>query len=198
MAEQRCITNDRKNTAQDLRIEKHVPLKNGSLNSVFGHLLTKKKSQITSKESSRENTSLHRHAKNITKEKKTGEQEHQTGNDSSLLIPPSLILAQRQTPQDQPLFINHAYAFFQNDDDINRLIKKLTLSFSTKHNESEFVIGYGVLQGTRFQVVIDKQNMSLNIMNASSRARQLINKHQNLLKNRLAVREINLQRLAFI
>jgi len=93
--------------------------------------------------------------------------------------------------------IAHIKAFSQKDDDINRLLKKLTLSFSANKHESQFVIDAGVFKGARFLVTTNDKDLSLGIINASPEAKVLIHDHHQLLKNRLAMREINLKAVQF-
>ena len=100
--------------------------------------------------------------------------------------------------EHNPHIIAHARAFTQKEDELNRLLKKLTLSFAAKKNESQFVIGIGVFHGARFHVMTENNDLSLHITNASTTAKNLLNHHRDLLKNRLAHREINLKAVRFM
>lgn len=94
--------------------------------------------------------------------------------------------------------IAHTKAFNQKNDDINRLIKKLTLGFMAKKNESEFVIKRGIFKGMRFYLYADDKDLSLEIAHGSQQAQNLIMDHHGILKNRLACHEINLKDVRFL
>lgn len=83
-------------------------------------------------------------------------------------------------------------------DDINRLIKRLTLSFTAKKKESRFIIKEGIFQDADFHIVINQEDLVVNVGNASLQAINLLRKHESLLQEKLALREINLLRLRFI
>jgi hypothetical protein len=84
------------------------------------------------------------------------------------------------------------------NDDVNRLIKKLALSFTAKKHEAQFFINIGVFQGTQFNLVTNDQNLSLRVSHASEFAVSLLNDYRDLLKNRLSQHEINLCEIRFI
>lgn len=83
------------------------------------------------------------------------------------------------------------------DDDINRLIKKMTLSFTAKKDESQFSIACGVFQGARFILNTNNRDVSLRVSNASVDAETLLYEHQHSLQTRLSMREINLTEIRF-
>jgi hypothetical protein len=82
-------------------------------------------------------------------------------------------------------------------DDINRLIKKLALSFTAKKNESQLFIAEGIFQGTRLKLKIDNHDLRLSVNNASKSAAILLKNNQKLLKSRLLKHEINLCEIRF-
>jgi hypothetical protein len=86
---------------------------------------------------------------------------------------------------------------FSDNEQINLLIKKLTLSFTTKKAEAYFFIGKGVFNATKFHVLVDKNQVYLNISNVSDEAKNLLIKNENLLKQRLNQHEINLTGIGF-
>jgi len=82
-------------------------------------------------------------------------------------------------------------------DEINRLIKKLTLGFTAKKIESQFKVRYGIFEGAHFFLHAFDESLSLKISNASPYARSLLMEHQKTLTNRLAQHEINLDEIMF-
>jgi hypothetical protein len=100
--------------------------------------------------------------------------------------------------EQNPNIAAQARAFSQKDDDINRLLKKLTMSFIAKKHQSQFVIGHGVFMGAKFHILTNDRDVSLHIINASVEAKNLVHEHSGLLKSRLANREINLKDLRFV
>lgn len=86
----------------------------------------------------------------------------------------------------------------KTEEEINRLIKKLTLSFTARKNESQFIIKNGLFRGTKFHLMTDEENLSLNVINASHQAKTLLRDYEGTLKNRLADHEITLSDLSFV
>jgi hypothetical protein len=84
------------------------------------------------------------------------------------------------------------------DEEINRLIKKLTLSFTAKKHESEFLIGQGIFKGTRFHVITNESELSMTISKASPVAQRLLGDNKDLLANRLLDHALTLRELMFI
>lgn len=91
----------------------------------------------------------------------------------------------------------HAKSFFQNDDEISRIFKKIVLNFNTGNGESHFEVPGGIFKGIRFTIKTSGQNLSLGIFNADKHAQSLIVKNKSLLQSRLLRHEIQLQELLF-
>lgn len=86
----------------------------------------------------------------------------------------------------------------QSVEDINRLIKKLALSFTAKKNEAHFSIDQGLFQGSSFHLIINERHLSLSVRDASNAAKSLLSNSEALLVSRLAHHEINLREMTFI
>lgn len=84
------------------------------------------------------------------------------------------------------------------NEEINRLIKKLNLSFTAKKNEARLQIDEGIFLGADFLLVMKDQNLSLKIRHAPPAARAILSEKSDLLKERLQKHEINLQELWFL
>jgi hypothetical protein len=82
-------------------------------------------------------------------------------------------------------------------DEINHLVKKLTLSFSAKKSESCFFIKDGIFKNARFNLYCQDKNLDLVLAHAKPEAIDLINRHQDYLATKLAKKEINLRKLVF-
>ncbi len=82
-------------------------------------------------------------------------------------------------------------------DDINSLVKKLTLSFSAKKAESCFFIKDGIFKNARFYLRCQDKNLDLMVSNAEIEAIALVKQHRGYLATKLATKEINLQNLMF-
>lgn len=113
-------------------------------------------------------------------------------------INPTLYLPIDKLFEPSSHIIAHTKAFNQKDDDINRLLKKLTLGFMAKKNESEFVIKRGIFKGMRIYLYANDKDLSLEIAHGSLRAQNLIKDHRGVLKKRLACHEINLKDVRFL
>lgn len=81
------------------------------------------------------------------------------------------------------------------DDDINRLIRKLTLSFTAKKDESRFSIGDGIFKGAQFHLRTHEKKLSLRVSDASFAAKALLLANKKILTDRLLKHEINLSEL---
>lgn len=90
-----------------------------------------------------------------------------------------------------------AKSFFQYDDEISRIFKKIVLNFNENRGESHFEIPGGTFKGTSFALRTNGRRLSLNVFHANDRAKSLIIKNQHLLKNRLLRHEIQLTELLF-
>lgn len=106
-------------------------------------------------------------------------------------------IMERQLEKD-PNVIAQASIANGRADDINLLIKKLTLNFSAKNNEAKFSIANGVFEGTQFALITHDHDLILNVSEASSSAKALLVEHQDDLKNLLLDQEINLRDVRFI
>lgn len=82
-------------------------------------------------------------------------------------------------------------------EEINKLIKKLTLSFSSKKQESSFFVKDGIFEGARFQVSCENKQAHLGVKYLAPDAHQLLVTHQDYLRQRLLQKEINLESLTF-
>lgn len=98
---------------------------------------------------------------------------------------------------EELVLIAQAQASLVGFDEINKLIKKLTLSFSTQKNESNFLIKTGIFEGARFFVKCQEKDMHLKINNIASRAHQILGDHKDYLRLRLSLKEINLRSIMF-
>jgi len=83
-------------------------------------------------------------------------------------------------------------------DDINRLIKKMTLSFSAKKNESSFYIKDGLFSGAYFILLSKEQDLSLIVSQVHSHAKALLRQKECLLATKLKKYEINLRSIQFL
>lgn len=86
----------------------------------------------------------------------------------------------------------------RSSDDINRLIKKLTLSFTAQKGEADFVINNGVFDGSRFHIRSDLDEVSLSVDKASPEAQRLLRAETPTLKSRLLQHEIKLGAITFV
>ncbi len=100
--------------------------------------------------------------------------------------------------EKDPTIIAHTAIASGRADDINLLIKKLTLNFSAQHNEAQFTMTTGVFEGAHFSLHNDNRNLTLAVSNASPFAEFLLVENQSLLKETLARKEINLCDLTFM
>lgn len=94
--------------------------------------------------------------------------------------------------------IAHAAVAAGRADDLNLLIKKLTLNFSATSDHASFSIATGIFQGAEFNLVNDDHNLSVHVRDASTLAQNLLIEHEDLLKDQLAKREINLCDVLFL
>ncbi len=83
------------------------------------------------------------------------------------------------------------------EDDINRLIKKLAVSFSAKITEAQFSIEDGIFYGAHFHLTAEDQDLTVRISQIEKPLKRLLASHKELLKTRLAQHEINLRELRF-
>lgn len=83
------------------------------------------------------------------------------------------------------------------EDDLKRLINRISLSFSTKKKESQFHIRHGIFGGCSFHLMLDGNDASLSINNASDTAQNLLEGNKKMLETRLSFREINLRDILF-
>ncbi len=84
------------------------------------------------------------------------------------------------------------------NEEINRLIKKMHLSFTAKKNEARLLIDQGIFQGSDFHIWVNNKNLSLKISHAPLTAKAILSCHSDVLKERLQKHEINLQNLMFV
>lgn len=82
-------------------------------------------------------------------------------------------------------------------DEINKLIKKMTLSFSVTKKESTFLLKDGLFAGTSFQMICNDNDLTLNVRKASPTACDILTRHQDYLQQRLHKNEINLRAISF-
>lgn len=83
------------------------------------------------------------------------------------------------------------------DDDVNRLIRRMILSFTAKKNEARFSIGFGLFKGANFHLRTKDKNLAVSVEHASMAARNLLIKNRHLLSDMLKKHEINLDDLRF-
>lgn len=83
-------------------------------------------------------------------------------------------------------------------DDINLLIKKLTLNFAVTNREAKFSIPNGIFAGAHFALVTDNRNLTVKVCDASFRAKALLEENHLVLKNLLEKQEIILRDIRFI
>ena len=83
------------------------------------------------------------------------------------------------------------------DEDLKRLVNRISLSFSTKKKESQFHIRHGIFVGCSFHLMLDGNDASLSIKNASETAQSLLEGNKKMLETRLLFREINLRDIMF-
>ncbi len=83
-------------------------------------------------------------------------------------------------------------------DDINRLIRKMALSFSVSKNESSFYIKDGIFAGARFDIQCQDRDICLSVQKASPEAFRLLRQHQDYLARHLKNHEINLRDVRFL
>lgn len=93
---------------------------------------------------------------------------------------------------DDLALVSQAQAALVGFDEINKLIKKLTLSFSMQKSESSFFIKTGVFEGARFQIKCEEKDLHLKINNLATNAYKILSAHQDYLRKRLGQKEINL------
>jgi len=98
---------------------------------------------------------------------------------------------------DELVLVAQAQAALVGFDEINKLIKKLTLSFSAQKNESTFFIKTGIFEGARFLVTCEEKDLHLKINNIAQSAHRLLCEHQEYLHLRLNRKEINLKSIMF-
>jgi hypothetical protein len=82
-------------------------------------------------------------------------------------------------------------------EEINKLIKKMTLGFSVLKHESSFFMKEGLFAGTFFHLTAEDQNLLMRVKDGSSIAHQVLKEHEPYLQKRLLQHEINLQGIAF-
>lgn len=85
----------------------------------------------------------------------------------------------------------------QSNDDINKLIRKLTLSFTAKKAEADFLVDSEKFEGAHFHVSTDENDLRLTITGASRSAKDLLLENQEILRDRLIKNEINLAAMTF-
>lgn len=115
--------------------------------------------------------------------------------------PSSLHVIQTVTEKEHPTdahAIAHTAIGSGRADDINLLIKKITLNFQATKNEARFFVATGVFAGAQFSLTSKNQDMHLCISDASSVAKRLLTDNREQLKNSLAAREINLCEMTFL
>ena len=111
------------------------------------------------------------------------------------LNPSNLALCPTQTTSSKVedlVLVAQAQASLIGFDEINKLIKKLTLSFSTQKSESSFFIKTGVFEGARFHIKSQEKDLHLKINNLATNAHEILSAHQDYLRLRLSQKEINL------
>ena len=86
----------------------------------------------------------------------------------------------------------------ESAEEINRLIKKIYLSFIDKKFEAKFLVSGGIFDKAQFSMIITGESLSLEIENASDGAKDLLLGHKDLMKKRLAEHAIHLNHLRFI
>jgi hypothetical protein len=106
------------------------------------------------------------------------------------LIPASLKI-------DDVVLVAQAQAALVGFDEINKLIKKLTLSFSLNKNESSFFIKTGIFEGARFKIKRHERDINLSVNNITNDAVQLLSAHKENLCEHLRRKEINLVSIMF-
>jgi hypothetical protein len=80
-------------------------------------------------------------------------------------------------------------------DDINRLMKKMMMSFSAEKAESSFVMSDGLFEGTSFRLCFQNRDLDIEVKNADQKATMILSDHENYLRSRLLDHEIKLQRM---
>ncbi|HXW53804.1 MAG TPA: hypothetical protein VEL47_06840 [Myxococcota bacterium] len=84
------------------------------------------------------------------------------------------------------------------EDDFNRLIKKLRVSFSEKLAEAQFSIEEGIFHGARFHLTAEDRDLTIKISQIAMPLKLLLSNNREVLKTRLAQHEINLCDMRFI
>ena len=105
---------------------------------------------------------------------------------------PAPLVAPALSKIDDFALVAQAQASLVGFDEINKLIKKLTLSFSMQKSESSFFIKTGIFEGARFKINCEHKNLHLNIFNLGANAHQVLSLNQDYLRLRLRRKEINL------
>lgn len=83
-------------------------------------------------------------------------------------------------------------------EEINKLIKKMTLGFSAMKNESSFFMQEGLFAGTIFHLTSKDKNLYMDVKHGSIVAHKILREHEGYLQKRLEQHEINLKGIAFI
>jgi|GEM_PF-5553038 len=82
-------------------------------------------------------------------------------------------------------------------DDINRLIKRLTKSFTTTKGEAHFSIAEGTFTGAHFHLLTNERDLVITVTSIGAPARALLVDNHELLAHRLMRCEINLCGIRF-
>lgn len=83
-------------------------------------------------------------------------------------------------------------------EEINKLIKKMTLGFSVQKNESSFFLSEGIFAGASFHLTAENNTLSMDVEHGSLRANQVLRDHEGYLQKKLEQHEINLKGIAFL
>lgn len=102
------------------------------------------------------------------------------------------------THHHDPHALAHASVASGRADEINRLIKKLTINLNTNDSNVDFSISEGIFLGAQFSLQQREQQLHITICDAPEDAKSLLLEHQSELKKRLHTHEINLSKLSFI
>lgn len=94
-------------------------------------------------------------------------------------------------------FVIEAQASSQEHHEINKLIKRMTLGFCHKKNESCFSMKEGVFAGASFFLKTEGNELTMNIHKASQYAKGLLYSHRYQLQKSLNKHEIKLNDILF-
>jgi hypothetical protein len=82
-------------------------------------------------------------------------------------------------------------------EEINKLIKKMTLGFSASKNESSFFMKDGLFAGASFYLTTHDQDLLMKVKHGSLSSYEILADHEEYLRLKLHHHEINLREIVF-